>query len=54
MTYTTADLGYFYLMGGEYNVTLGRWTKARSQTNVLLTKTSTLAEIENASSTKLK
>ncbi|MDB5209245.1 MAG: hypothetical protein JWQ30_72 [Sediminibacterium sp.] len=54
MTYTTADLGYFYIMGGEYNVTLGRWSKARSQTNVLLTKTSTLAEIENASSTKLK
>ncbi|MES2374627.1 MAG: DUF5689 domain-containing protein [Bacteroidota bacterium] len=54
MTYTTADLGYFYLMGGEYNVALGRWTKARSQTNVLLTKTSTLAEIQNASSTKLK
>ncbi|MEO8173751.1 MAG: DUF5689 domain-containing protein [Sediminibacterium sp.] len=54
MTYTTADIGYFYSMGGEYNVTLGRWSKARSQTNVLLTKTSTLAEIENASSTKLK
>lgn len=54
MTYTTADLGYFYQMGGEYNVTLGRWSKARSQTNVLLTKSSPLSDIENASSTKLK
>ncbi|MEO7531308.1 MAG: DUF5689 domain-containing protein [Sediminibacterium sp.] len=54
MTYTTADLGYFYIMGGEYNVALGRWTKARSQTNVLLTKTSALSEIENSNSTKLK
>jgi hypothetical protein len=54
MTYTTADLGYFYVMGGEYNVSLGRWVKARAQTNVLLTKTSTLAEIEGAGSTKLK
>jgi hypothetical protein len=52
LAYTTSD--YFYLLGGEYNVTLGRWSKARSQTNVLLSKTSTLAEIENASSTKLK
>lgn len=54
MTYTTADLGYFYVMGGEYNVGLGRWTKARSQTNVLLTKTSALSEIEGAGVTKLK
>jgi hypothetical protein len=54
MTYTTADLGYFYVMGGEYNVGLGRWTKARNQTNVLLTKTSALSEIEGAGVTKLK
>ena len=53
MSYTPADLGYFYKLGGEYNVTLGRWMKARSQTNVLLTKQSTLTEIEGAGSTKL-
>jgi hypothetical protein len=54
MSYTTADLGYFYKMGGEYNVTLGRWIKARTQTNVLLTKTSVIGEIEGDGSTKLK
>lgn len=31
MSYTTADMGYFYMLGGEYNVALGRWMKARSQ-----------------------
>jgi hypothetical protein len=54
MTYTTADRGFFYKLGGEYNVTLGRWMKARSQTNVLLTKTSTLSEIEGEGVTKLQ
>jgi hypothetical protein len=54
MAYTTADLGYFYKLGGEYNVTLGRWMKARSQTNVLLTKTSVLSEIEGTGVTALK
>ena len=54
MSYTTADLGYFYKMGGEYNVALGRWIKARIQTNVLLTKTSALSEIEGEGTTKLK
>jgi hypothetical protein len=53
MTYTTGDLGFFYKLGGEYNVTLGRWMKARTQTNVLLTKSSTLAEIEGEGTTKL-
>jgi hypothetical protein len=54
IAYTTTDLGYFYKLGGEYNVTLGRWMKARSQTNVLLTKTSVLTEIEGAGITTLK
>jgi hypothetical protein len=54
MSYTTADRGYFYKLGGEYNVALGRWMKARSQTNVLLTKTSLLTEIEGEGSTKLQ
>jgi len=54
MSYTTADLGYFYKMGGEYNVTLGRWIKARNQVNVLLTKASALTEIEGEGATKLK
>lgn len=53
-SYVTADLGYFNQLGGEYNVTLGKWTKARSQRNVLLTKTSAITEIENEFSTKLK
>lgn len=50
----TADFGYFNQLGGEYNVTLGKWTKARSQRNVALTKTSALSEIENEFSTQLK
>jgi hypothetical protein len=54
MSYTTADRGYFYKMGGEYNVALGRWMKARTQTNVLLTKTSLIGEIEGEESTKLQ
>lgn len=54
MAYTTADLGYFYKMGGEYSVSLGRWMKARAQNNILLTKTSTLSEIEGTGSTILK
>jgi len=53
MSYTPSDLGYFYKLGGEYNVTLGRWMKARNQVNVLLTKQSTISEIEGAGSTKL-
>lgn len=53
MSYTTADLGYFYKLGGEYNVTLGRWMKARSQNNFLLTKQSTLTDIEGEGATKL-
>lgn len=54
MAYTTADRGFFYKMGGEYNVALGRWMKARTQNNVLLTKTSTLSEIEGEGATKLQ
>ncbi|MCH5599682.1 DUF5689 domain-containing protein [Niabella ginsengisoli] len=45
--YYTADLGYFDMLGGVYNVTLGRWTKARSETKYIdLEKTSTWSEIE--------
>ncbi len=36
----------FTLLGGEYNVTLGRWTKARSQTNLELPDESTLDMIQ--------
>lgn len=53
MVYTIADAGYFYKMGGEYNPALGRWTKARVQNNVLLTKQSVLSEIEGDGATKL-
>ena len=54
LVYTTpSDQGYFYQLGGEFNVTLGRWTIARTQTNFALTKESVLEEIENEFSTKL-
>lgn len=42
-----SDAGWFYKLGGEYNVRLGRWVKARGQRTVDLTKTSTLAELES-------
>ncbi len=41
-----ADAGWFYKLGGEYNIRLGRWTKARAQRLVDLSKTSTLDELE--------
>lgn len=52
--YNTADLGYFNMLGGIYDPALGRWTKARVQTNVLLTKSSLLSVIEGDGSTTLK
>ena len=53
-TYNTADLGYFNLLGGIYDPALGKWPRARTQTNVLLTKTSTIDKIEGEGATKLK
>ncbi|MEI5984178.1 DUF5689 domain-containing protein [Sphingobacterium sp. PU5-4] len=44
---TPSDAGYFNYMGGEYNMTLGRWTKARVKYAPLLEKTSVLEDIEN-------
>jgi hypothetical protein len=52
--YNTADLGYFNQLGGEYSPALGRWTKARIQKNVLLTKSSPITDIEGTGSTVLK
>ncbi|GAA3934701.1 DUF5689 domain-containing protein [Chitinophaga oryziterrae] len=54
LTYNTADLGYFIMLGGTYNATLGKWTRVRTQTNVLLSKTSAITEIEGSGSTTLK
>lgn len=44
---TPSDAGYFNFMGGEYNLKLNRWTKARVKYAPILEKTSTLADIEN-------
>jgi hypothetical protein len=54
--YNTAEQGFFNVLGGEYNMALGRWTKARKQVPVLLTKASLRTEIEGATvgSTALK
>ena len=52
--YNTADLGYFNMLGGIYDPSLGRWTKARTQNNVLLTKTSAVDKIEGEGSTIIK
>lgn len=53
LKYNTADVGYFVSLGGEYNLTLGRWTVARNQNNVEMSKTSTIMEIEHEKATKL-
>jgi hypothetical protein len=52
--YNTSDQGYFNMLGGIYDMKLGRWVQARNQNNVLLTKDSEIGEIENESSTFLK
>jgi hypothetical protein len=47
LTYpATPDIGNFYKLGGVYSARLGKWVKARSQTYVVLSKTSQLNEIE--------
>lgn len=54
LTYhTPSDAGYFYILGGEYNLSLGRWTKARTQGSFLMTKETQLGEIEGEEATKL-
>ena len=40
------NAGFFYKLGGEYNIRLGRWVTARSQNRVDLTITSVLDELE--------
>ena len=53
LVYNTADIGYFNMLGGIYNPELGKWTKARAQNNVLLSKTSAIKEIECEGATSL-
>lgn len=40
------NAGFFYKLGGEYNIRLGRWVSARAQNRVDLTITSVLDELE--------
>ncbi|MBV8254091.1 MAG: hypothetical protein JO154_15920 [Chitinophaga sp.] len=54
LSYVTGDAGYFIKLGGVYSPGLGRWIKARAQNNLLMTKQTTLAEIEDLDATKLK
>lgn len=46
--------GFFNKMGGEYNVALGRWMKARIQNLTFLPRNATLADIEGEGATILK
>jgi hypothetical protein len=47
MAYTTpSDAALYNSWKGEYNLTLGRWTKARTKVIVQLRNASTIAEIE--------
>lgn len=41
-----AGVGWFFKLGGEYNVRLGRWVKARAQNAIDLAKDSKLNELE--------
>lgn len=52
MSYITGT--YFHRMGGEYNVGLGRWMKARTNNNILLDNTTLINDIEGEGSTKLR
>lgn len=52
LAYTGGD-GIYVMLGGVYNVTLGRWTQARAQVPVQLTAASTVTELENEVSTKI-
>ncbi|WP_205195681.1 DUF5689 domain-containing protein [Chitinophaga sp. Cy-1792] len=54
LAYNTADLGYFYKLGGQYSPDLGRWVKARAQNNFLMTKQTLPASLEDSVATKLK
>lgn len=54
LSYNTGDVGYFNMLGGTYSTTAGRWTRARTQTNVLLTKTSDLTAIEGEGAATIK
>jgi hypothetical protein len=40
------NAGFFYKLGGEYNIRLGRWVTARAQNRVDLEITSVLDELE--------
>lgn len=45
--------GYFFALGGTFNLTLGKWTKARSNVHIKLTKTSTIEEIQTTNATEM-
>lgn len=54
LKYTTpSDAGFYNILGGVYNTTLGRWTTARSQINLILDKTSPVDTIQGSLATKL-
>lgn len=54
LSYNTADQGIFNMLGGVYNTSMGRWTTARKQTNVLLSSNSTISAIENSNATQIQ
>ncbi|OMP76784.1 DUF5689 domain-containing protein [[Flexibacter] sp. ATCC 35208] len=54
LSYNTADLGIFNMLGGVYNVSLGKWVQARAQNNKQLSTTSVITDIEGDGATTLK
>lgn len=45
--------GYFFALGGEFNLTLGKFVKARKHTHIKLSKTSAIEEIQSSASSTL-
>ncbi|SDJ26120.1 hypothetical protein SAMN04487898_102108 [Pedobacter sp. ok626] len=45
--------GYFFALGGAFNLTLGKWTKARNNVHIKLTKTSIIDEIQTTNATEM-
>jgi hypothetical protein len=48
-----ADQGFWNKLGGVYNPALGKWVKARSQSNIDLNTSSTIVDIEGTSLIKI-
>nr|WP_121269407.1 DUF5689 domain-containing protein [Pedobacter schmidteae] len=49
----TEGQGYFFALGGTFDLTLGKWTKARNNVHIKLTTTSAIEEIQTTNATEM-